>query len=74
MPYRGPGDPVPVRIKEDSTLTTCKSFIDCVRNKRQPFADVHVGFGSAMACSIGKHAVREQRIMKIPQLKDRIQI
>jgi predicted dehydrogenase len=70
MPYRGPGDPVPVRSHEEPTLTACKSFIECVRNKRQPFANVEVGFKSSMACSIGKHAVREQRTMKIPQLND----
>ncbi len=70
MPYRGPGDPVPVKMKEDATLTACKAFAECVRTRQQPFANVDVGFGSAIAVSIGKHAVREQRLMKIPQLKD----
>jgi predicted dehydrogenase len=69
MPYRGPGDPVPVRIKEEPTLTACKSFVECVRNKQQPFANADVGFRSAMPCSIGKRAFAEGRMMKIPQLK-----
>jgi predicted dehydrogenase len=69
MPYRGPGDPVPVSNKEDPTLTACKSFVECVREKRQPFANAEVGFRSAMACSIGKLAFVEGRVMKIPQLR-----
>jgi predicted dehydrogenase len=68
MPYRGPGDPVPVRNREDPTLTACKSFVECVRSKQQPFANVDVGFGSAMACSIGKRAFADGRLAKIPQL------
>ena len=70
MPYRGPGDPVPIRNNEEPTLTACKSFIECVRAKQQPFASAEVGFKSAMACSVGKHAVREQRMIKVPQFKD----
>ncbi|HZC43094.1 MAG TPA: gfo/Idh/MocA family oxidoreductase, partial [Acidobacteriaceae bacterium] len=69
MPYRGPGEPVPVRNREEPTLTACRSFIECVRTKQQPFANVEVGFGSAMPCSIGKQAFVEGRVMKIPQLK-----
>jgi predicted dehydrogenase len=68
MPYRGPGDPVPVRNREDPTLTACKSFVECVRSKQQPFANVDVGFGSAMACSIGKRAFADGRLAKVPQL------
>jgi predicted dehydrogenase len=70
MPYRGTGDPVQVKMKEDATLTACKAFVESVRTKQQPFANVEVGFRSAVACSVGKHAVREQRLMKVPQLDD----
>jgi len=69
MPYRGPGNPVPIRNHEEPTLTACKSFIECVRTRRQPFANAEVGFRSAMPCSIGKQAFAEGRLMKIPQLK-----
>jgi hypothetical protein len=60
---------VPVRNHEEPTLTACKAFVDCVRNKKQPFANVDVGFGSAMTSSIGKRAFAEGRTMKVPQLK-----
>ena len=69
MPYRGPGDPVPVRNHEEPPLTACKAFAECVRNKKQSFANVDVGFGSAMTCSIGKRAFADGRSMKVPQLK-----
>ncbi len=69
MPYRGPGDPVPIKNREEPTLTACKAFVECVRTRQQPFANADVGFGSAMPCSIGKLAFVEGRAMKIPQLK-----
>ncbi|MHB8302343.1 MAG: Gfo/Idh/MocA family protein [Acidobacteriaceae bacterium] len=68
LPYRGPGERLQMGHEEDPTLTACRSFIDCVREKRQPFANVDVGFKSGMACSVGKHAVIEGRMMDLPQL------
>ena len=69
MPYRGPGDRLHIGKGEDATLTACKSFIQCVRTRQQPFANVDVGFGSGIACSIGKHALRHEQKLQIPQLK-----
>lgn len=71
MPYRGPGERIGMEMSgnEDPTLTACRSFIQCVRTKQQPLANVEVGFGSAMAVSIGKHAVDDGMLEKIPQLK-----
>lgn len=68
MPYRGPGDRIRIRKGEIPTLVACESFIDCVRNGQQPFAGVTAGYGSGIACSIGKTAVREGRQISIPQL------
>ncbi|MHB1674990.1 MAG: Gfo/Idh/MocA family protein [Acidobacteriaceae bacterium] len=68
LPYRGPGERLQMGHEEDPTLAACRSFIDCVREKRQPFANVDVGFKSGMACSVGKHAVIEGRMMDLPQL------
>ncbi len=61
---------MPVRNNEEPTLTARKSFVECVRTQQQPFAKANVGFQSAMACSIEKHAFIEGHVMKIPQLKD----
>ena len=69
MPYRGPGERIETIGGEDSTLAACRSFIQCVRAKQQPLANVEIGFGSGMAVSIGKHAVVEGRMKDIPQLR-----
>jgi predicted dehydrogenase len=68
MPYRGPGHRLQAKPGEDATRTACGSFVECARNKRQPFANVDVGFGSGIACSTGRQAVYEERVAKIPQL------
>lgn len=68
MPYRGAGDRIYHKKGESPTLTACKSFIECVRQKKQPFAGVKVGYGSGMTCAVGKTAVREARQIQIPQL------
>jgi hypothetical protein len=69
MPYRGPGQRIHMKPGEDATLTACGAFIQCVRNRQQPFANVDVGFGSGIACSIGKQAVVEGRTLKVPPRK-----
>ena len=69
LPYRGPGERILMKPGEDATLTACESFVTCVRNKQQPFANVDVGFGSGIACSIGKQALAEGSVVKVPQLK-----
>lgn len=68
MPYRGPGERIEMAGEEDPTLTACQSFLHCVRTKQRPLADVRVGFGPAMAVSIGKHAVVEGATMRVPPL------
>ena len=68
MPYRGPGERVQVPKEEDPTLTACHAFAASVRNKRKPIANAEVGFGSAIACAVGKDALKEGRVMQLPQL------
>jgi predicted dehydrogenase len=67
MPYRGPGERVRVNPEEDPTLTACREFIQSVRNKQNPVANVEVGYGSAIACAIGKDAIKEERTMNLPK-------
>lgn len=66
MPYRGPGERLPVPSAEDPTLSACRSFIHCVRTREQPIANAHIGFGSAMASSIASKAVRTEEPQNIP--------
>ncbi|MDQ2835342.1 MAG: Gfo/Idh/MocA family oxidoreductase [Acidobacteriota bacterium] len=67
MPYRGPGDVMRVNPEEDPTLTACRAFIQCVREKRKPIADIQVGFGPAITCAVGKEALKNGCTMKLPQ-------
>lgn len=66
MPYRGPGEKLPVTATEDPTLTACRDFVECVRSKRQPRADARIGYGSAVAAAIANRAVYEDQGLVVP--------
>lgn len=66
MPYRGPGERLPFSNSEDPTLSACRAFIQCVREKSKPVADALVGFGSGIASSIASTAVLTEEPMAIP--------
>jgi predicted dehydrogenase len=69
MPYRGPGDRIRLdTAAEDPTLTACRDFIQCVREKRQPLASAEVGYASAIPCAVGKEALETGRTMTLPSL------
>jgi predicted dehydrogenase len=67
MPYRGPGEKVNTPDAEDPTLASLRSFIECVRTRQRPFADVYVGYASAIATSIGNQALVEDNVLAIPK-------
>jgi len=69
MPYRGLGDRVRVdAAAEDPTLTACRDFVQCVREKRKPLASAEVGYASAIPCAIGKEALENGTTMKLPPM------
>ncbi len=68
MPYRGPGERLPVTVQEDPTLTACRAFIDSVRTKQHPLADARVGYGSAVAAAMANRAVYGDASLPIPSL------
>jgi predicted dehydrogenase len=64
MPYRGEGSKVKIDNYEDATLTACRSFITSVRENKRPFADEIVGYGSAVAITLGYQAKEEERLIR----------
>jgi predicted dehydrogenase len=66
MPYRGPGKPVQVNTAEDATTAATRAFVYCVRTGTQPIADVHVGFGSALAVVQSNQARLKKQEVSVP--------
>jgi predicted dehydrogenase len=66
MPYRGPGKPVQVTTAEDPTTAATRAFIYCVRTGTEPIADVHVGFGSALAVVQSHQASLKKHEVEVP--------
>jgi predicted dehydrogenase len=66
MPYRGPGKPVQVTTAEDPTTAATRAFVYCVRTGTQPIADVHVGFGSALAVVQSNQARLKKQEVEVP--------
>lgn len=65
MPYRGPGTRLET-AGEDPTLIACRSFVECVREKKQPVANVQVGYGAAIAAVYGNRSIQSGVREKIP--------
>ena len=68
MPYRGPGERLPITALEDPTLTACRAFIECVRAKQQPVANAEIGFGSGVAAATAHQAAIGEQTLAVPQL------
>ena len=69
MPYRGPGERVRTGENVDPTLASIRSFVEAVRGEHVIEADVHVGFGSGVACAVAHDAVFAERRMAIPKYR-----
>jgi predicted dehydrogenase len=63
MPYRGTGEKVTVPEGEagDQDYQAVLSFAKALREDKRPFADEHVGWGSAVPVAFGHQAIRENR-------------
>ncbi|HVJ07173.1 MAG TPA: Gfo/Idh/MocA family oxidoreductase [Acidisarcina sp.] len=58
MPYRGKGTPLGSANGDDPTQLACQSFIECVREKKAPIADVHVGYRAAIAATYANRSIQ----------------
>jgi hypothetical protein len=66
MPQTGPAGP-PIEAKNyinplgnaaDATPDHVRNFLDCVKSRKQPVANIDVGFHSTLPCLLGLLAIR----------------
>src|SRR5690348_17257320 len=53
-----------IRLDPECQLAHVQNFLDCVRSRQQPVADVEIGHRSATACHIGTIAFRLGRTVR----------
>ena len=69
MPYRGQGERVDTGPASDPTLDSIRSFVEAVRGEHGIEADIYVGFGSGIACSVAHDAVFTETRTPIPKYR-----
>jgi predicted dehydrogenase len=65
-PYGGQGTPLPVSddVRGNADYLACASFVDCVRNNKQPGANEMWGWISGVAVALGNQAIESgQRVV-----------
>jgi predicted dehydrogenase len=62
---------LPVRLIESSDHH--RNWLDCIRSRRQPAADVAVGHRSATVCHLGNIALRLNRVLRWDPVAERFQ-
>jgi predicted dehydrogenase len=68
MPYRGPGEAVPVPEDKQGSpdYVACASFIDCIRKNRRPLADERVALIEGVAVALGNQAIDQGKRIMFP--------
>jgi predicted dehydrogenase len=68
----GRGKPVPVASGTggDSTADHVRNFLECMRSRKLPVADVYIGHRSSQAALLGKVAYLEQRRVRFDPVRE----
>jgi len=61
-----PAPPPPIEAKRgeggrDATPEHTRNFLDCVKSRQKPIADIDIGFYSSLPCLIALQAIRQKR-------------
>jgi len=69
MPYRGPGElvPVPEGKQGNPDYLACASFIDCIRTNQGPEADERLAWAAGIAVAFGNQAIDQGQRIILPQ-------
>ena len=58
--------------EEDATALHAKNFIECVRSRQKPAADVEIGHRSTIVPHLGNIAIRTGRKLRWDSIKEEI--
>jgi predicted dehydrogenase len=72
-PLDSPQAAVAVKASRDQTVDHLENFLDCLRSRRQPNADVHTGHRSSVAAMLGMMAYQQKRRLRFDPLEERVQ-
>ena len=75
LPYRGPGEPIPVPEDKQGSpdYLACSSFIECIRQNRRPEADEEKAWREGVAVALGNKALDEgKRIVLREHLQTKV--
>ncbi len=69
-PETGSGEKLPepdivMRSTADGTLTNLKNWLDCIRSRKTPNADVRAGVEAARTSHLANSAMRENRVIRL---------
>jgi predicted dehydrogenase len=48
---------------DPDTIANARNFLDCVKSRQRPTADIEIGFHSSLPCLLAIHAIRQGRTM-----------
>lgn len=60
----GPEPAILIRSRADGTIAHVRNFLDCVKSRRAPTADIRVAVDAARAAHLGNLALRQERKIK----------
>jgi predicted dehydrogenase len=70
--YKVAGVPLAGKAPADGHDLHVRNFLDCVKSRQRPIADVEVGHESVTACHLGNIAYRTGRIVKWDPVKESV--
>jgi predicted dehydrogenase len=62
-----------LRSSEDGTIAHIRNFLDCVRSRQTPTADIKVAVEAARAAHIGNLSLRQERKIKWNVKQERLE-
>jgi predicted dehydrogenase len=70
----GEGEPeILIRSREDGTIAHIRNFLDCVRSRQTPSADIHVAVEAARAAHLGNLSLRQERKIRWNTKEERLE-